>query len=49
MADVLLTKGDFGRSLELVEKVLEEATLRTPVHSRAEELIGRIQFAQSSR
>ena len=49
LADVLLTKGDFGPSLELVEKVLEEATLRTPVHNRAEELIGRIQFAQSSR
>jgi tetratricopeptide (TPR) repeat protein len=48
LADVLLTMGDFSRSLELVRKVLNEAAPRTPVHSRAEELIGRIEFAQSA-
>ena len=48
LADVLLTMGDFGRSLELVQKVLDEATPRTPVHNRAEELFGRIEFAQSA-
>ena len=48
LADVLLTMGDFGRSLELVQKVLDEAAPRTPVHNRAEELFGRIEFAQSA-
>ena len=48
LADVLLTMGDFGRSLELVQKVLDEAMTRTPVHNRAEELFGRIEFAQSA-
>jgi tetratricopeptide (TPR) repeat protein len=48
LADVLLTMGDFSRSLKLVRKVLNEAAPRTPVHSRAEELIGRIEFAQSA-
>ncbi len=48
LADVLLTMGDFGRSLELVQKVLDEAMPRTPVHNRAEELFGRIEFSQSA-
>ena len=48
LADVLLTMGDFGRSLKLVQKVLDEAAPRTPVHNRAEELFGRIEFAQSA-
>ena len=48
LANVLLTMGDFVRSLKLVQKVLDEATPRTPVHSRAEELIGRIEFARSA-
>ena len=46
LADVLLKMGDFDRSLELVQKVLDEADPRTPVNNRAEELIGRIEFAQ---
>jgi len=46
MADVLLKMGDFVRSLELVQKVLDEADPRTPVNNRAEELIGRIEYAQ---
>jgi len=46
LADVLLKMGDFGRSLELVQKVLDKAAPRSPVNSRAEELIGRIEFAQ---
>ena len=46
LADVLLKMGDFGRSLELVQKVLDEADPRTPVNNRAEELIGRIEFSQ---
>ena len=46
LADVLLKMGDFGRSLELVQKVLDEADPRTPVNDRAKELIGRIEFAQ---
>ena len=46
LADVLLKMGDFGRSLELVQKVLDETDPRTPVNNRAEELIGRIEFAQ---
>ena len=46
LADVMLKMGDFGRSLELVQKVLDEADPRTPVNNRAEELIGRIEFAQ---
>ena len=48
LADVLLTMGDFGRTLKLVQKVLDEAAPRTPVHNRAEELFGRIEFAQSA-
>ena len=48
LADVLLTMGDFGRSLELVQKVLDEAAPRTPAHNRAEELFGRIEFSQSA-
>ena len=48
LADVLLTIGDFDRSLELVQKVLDEAAPRTPVHNRAEELFGLIEFAQSA-
>ena len=46
LADVLLKMGDFGRSLELAQKVLDEADPRTPINNRAEELIGRIEFAQ---
>ena len=46
LADVLLKMGDFGRSLELVRKVLDEAEPGTLVNNRAEELIGRIEFAQ---
>ena len=46
LADVLLKMGDFGRSLELVRKVLDEADPGTLVNNRAEELIGRIEFAQ---
>jgi len=48
LADVLLTIGDFGRSLDLVQTVLDEATPRTPLHNRAEELFGRIEFSQSA-
>ena len=48
LADVLLKMGDLDRSLELVKKVLDEAAPRTPLNSRAEELIGRIEFAQLS-
>ena len=46
LADVLLKMGDFGRSLELVRKVLDEAEPGRLVNNRAEELIGRIEFAQ---
>ena len=46
LADVLLKMGDFGRSLELVRKVLDEADPGTLVNNRAEGLIGRIEFAQ---
>ena len=48
LADVLLTIGDFARSLDLVQTVLDEATPRTPLHNRAEELFGRIEFSQSA-
>jgi len=48
LANILLTIGDFGRSLDLVQTVLDEATPRTPLHNRAEELFGRIEFAQSA-
>ena len=48
MADVLLTMGDFGHSLELVQSVLDEAEPSTPLYNRAEELFGRIEFAQSA-
>ena len=48
LADVLLTIGDFRRRLELVQTVLDEAIPRTPLHNRAEELFGRIEFAQSA-
>ena len=47
LANILLTIGDFGRSLDLVQTVLDEATPRTTLHNRAEELFGRIEFAQS--
>jgi hypothetical protein len=46
LADVLLKMDDFSRSQELVQKVLDEAAPRSPVNSRAEELIGRIEFAK---
>ena len=46
LAEILLKMGDFDRSLELVQKVLDETDPRTPVNNRAEELIGRIEFAQ---
>ena len=46
LADILLKMGDFSSSQELVKKVLDEAAPRSPVNSRAEELIGRIEFAQ---
>ena len=48
LADVLLTMGDFGSSLDLVQSVLDEAMPRTSLHNRAEELFGRIEFAQSA-
>jgi hypothetical protein len=48
LADVLLTIGDFGSSLNLVQSVLDEAMPRTPLYNRAEELFGRIEFAQSA-
>ena len=48
LADVLLTIGDFGRSLDLVQTVLDEAMPRTTLHNRAEELFGRIEFSQSA-
>ena len=48
LANILLTIGDFGRSLDLVQTVLDEATPRTPLHNRAEELFGRIEFSQSA-
>ena len=48
MADVLLTMGDFGHSLELVQSVLDEAEPSTPLYNRAEELFGRIEFSQSA-
>ena len=48
LADVLITIGDFSRSLDLVQKVLDEATPRSHLHNRAEELFGRIEFAQSA-
>ena len=46
LADVLLKMGDFSRSQELVQRVLDETAPRSPVNTRAEELIGRIEFAQ---
>ena len=48
LADVLLTIGDFVSSLDLVQSVLDESTPRTPLHNRAEELFGRIEFAKSA-
>ena len=48
LADLLITIGDFDRSLKLVETVLDEAAPRTPIHNRAEELFGRIEFTQSA-
>ena len=45
LADVLLKMDDFSRSQELVQKVLDESVSRSPVNRRAEELIGRIKFA----
>ena len=48
LADLLITIGDFDRSLKLVETVLDEAAPRTPVHNRAEELFGRIEFTRSA-
>ena len=46
LADVLLKMGDFDRSLELVQKVFDQAAPGTPLNDRVEELIGRIEFAQ---
>ena len=48
MADITLTIGDFGRSMELVRQVLDNAEPRSNNYTRAEELFGQIKYTQSA-
>jgi len=48
MADITLTIGDFGRSMELVQQVLDNAEPRSNNYTRAEELFGQIKYTQSA-
>lgn len=48
LADIALTKGDYSRSIELVQLVLDNSEPRSINHTRAEELFGRIKYTQSA-
>ena len=48
MADITLRIGDFGRSMELVQQVLDNAEPRSNNYTRAEELFGQIKYTQSA-
>ena len=47
LADIILIIGDYKRSMELVQLVLDNAEPRSTNHTRAEELFGQIKYTQS--
>ena len=48
LADITLRMGDFNKSIELVQTVLDNAEPRSANHTRAEELFGQIKYTQSA-
>ena len=48
LADIILIIGDYKRSMELVQLVLDNAEPRSTNHARAEELFGQIKYTQSA-
>ena len=48
LADTILLMGDYNRSLELVQSVLDNAEPRSTNYSRAEELFGQIKHTKSA-
>ena len=48
LADIILRMGDFNKSIELVQTVLDNAEPRSANHTRAEELFGHIKYTQSA-
>ena len=48
LADISLIIGDYNRSMELVQLVLDKAEPRSTNYTRAEELFGQIKYTQSA-
>ncbi|MAR36295.1 MAG: hypothetical protein CMG19_05815 [Candidatus Marinimicrobia bacterium] len=48
LADITLIIGDYNRSMELVQLVLDNAEPRSTNYTRAEELFGQIKYTQSA-
>ena len=48
LADITLLMGDYNKSMEFVQKVLDNAEPRSANHIRAEELFGQIKYTQSA-
>jgi len=48
LADITLIIGDYNRSMELVQLVLDKAEPRSTNYTRAEELFGQIKYTQSA-
>ncbi len=48
LADIILIIGDYKRSMELVQLVLDNAEPRSTNYTRAEELFGQIKYTQSA-
>jgi tetratricopeptide (TPR) repeat protein len=48
LADIILITGDYSRSMELVQLVLDNAEPRSVNYTRAEELFGQIKYTQSA-
>ena len=48
LADITLRMGDYNKSIELVQTVLDNAEPRSVNHTRAEELFGQIKYTQSA-
>ncbi len=48
LADIILITGEYSRSMELVQLVLDNAEPRSVNYTRAEELFGQIKYTQSA-
>ena len=48
LADIILITGDYSRSMELVQLVLDNAEPRSVNYTRAEELFGQIRYTKSA-